>query len=155
MTKDLYRNDELREEYRGDFGQRCEVWKHLPAEAKMKCKRLKLDRCRKIDIHHIFHNIAPIDEWSNIIAVKHKIHLGWGHAFHLKEFTIVCLYAKWSKSRQRKSKFNPYPEDEFNLEELRYCLGQDVLNWLEWQMKYELVEGSDYWNMCLEIRESY
>lgn len=154
MAKELYRNEELREEYRGHFGNRCEVWEHLPDDAKEKCERLNLNK-GKIDVHHIFHNIAPIDEWSNIIAVRHKIHLGWGHAYNLKEFTIVCVYAKWWKSKQETNRLNPYPSDEFNLEEMRYCLGRCVKSWLEWQVLYETRLDDEYKAMCQEILESF
>ncbi len=154
MTKEIYQNKELQDEYRGHFGARCEVWQHLPAEAKAKCKRLGHAAYGKKDIHHIFHNNGRIDEWSNLISVNFVVHINWGHSFHNREFTIVCLYAKWWKSKQPKNLLHPYPEDEFNLEELRYCLGRDVLHWLGSAMQ-NYSECSDYYRMCLEIRESY
>ena len=155
MVLDAYINDDLREEYRGHFGNRCEIWGHLPESDQEKCKQIKTHECSKIDIHHIFHNIAKIDEWSNIIAVNHRVHLAWGHSFWLNELTVVSVYAKWWKSKQRPTRINPYPEDEFNLDEMSYCLGYSVKSWLQSHAYSNERLGQDYKDMCLELMESY
>jgi len=153
MSKELYANKPLQDEYRSHFGSGCEVWQHLSGEAQLKCVQLGSRRIRKLDTHHIFHNIGRIDEWSNLITVNHVVHLAWGHGQNPIEFTICCLYAKWWKSQQEASVLNPYPQDEFNLKELRYCAGQSVLGWLEWKGMANVSRDSDYYRMCLEMRE--
>lgn len=154
MSKELYENLEMQNEYRSHFGHTCEVWQHLPEFAKAKCTKLGRRPWGKKDVHHIFHNIGRIDEWSNLIFVNHVVHINWGHGFNLKELTIVSVYSKWWKSQQEVSRSNPYPSDEFNLDEMRYCLGRCVKQWLEDQL-YEERLHDEYKRMCMEIRESF
>ena len=149
----IYEDLNLREEYRGLFINRCEIWPHLSEVDQETCVRLGCDGYGNI-IHHIFHNIGRIDEWSNLISMNHVVHYCWGHALYSKEMTVASLYAKWLKSTEKPSLKNPYPKSEFDREELRKCYGQCVVSWIERQ-EYEVRLSDHYKDLCLEMRESF
>ena len=152
MSKELYANAAMKAEYESHFKGRCEVWQYLPDSAQQKCIELGRNKFRAIETHHIFHNIGRIDEWSNLICINPVIHRSWGHSSNPIELRVVCLYAKWCKSRDPISLSNPYPESEFNLDELRYCFGQCVVNWLSELERHERL-SDDFKKMAMEIIE--
>lgn len=142
----------LRKQYRDLFGQKCEVIPHMPPADLAKAR--SLGRLNHLEINHIFSRGGRSDTWSNMIVIDPVIHKNWGHDFNPRELRIVCLYSKWMKSRGIKSRTNPYPEREFDLDQLNAAAGKRVLGLLEIYQS-ELPEHSDYWQMCKIITESH
>jgi hypothetical protein len=141
----------LRTKYKKNFPH-CEVYQYMPREDLQEVMRL--GRVSVTEVNHIFRLGGRYDHPSNFATVNFVIHKHWGHDANDKKLKILCLYAKFLKSRAPQSELNPHPELEFNLDVLNAAAGKRVLGLLEIYQS-ELPEHSDYWQMCRLITESH
>lgn len=122
-------NLELRERYR-DENKKCEAWcvlTNYAAEMMPKILDRQTRQPQADDIHHLFHLRARWDLKVNLLALCRPIHLLDASRLWMKDFRVVCLFAKMMKR---------IPE-EFDIRELNRAAGatrpdaSPVLAWLE------------------------
>lgn len=142
----------LQIKYRKQFGHECEVYRHMNYYDLKEVRRLGTDRA--VEVHHIFRMGGRHDLWSNLIAVNTVIHKNWGHDANEPILKTLCLYSKFVKSQQEASAQNPFPEREFNIDELNEAAGKRVQGLIQIFMQ-GFTEGTDYWQMCKLMTESF
>jgi hypothetical protein len=139
--KKRFENLPLRERYRESVGERCELTGLLPDDAQEAVEKARPKPWYpQYIVHHIIHPFQQRrDLPSNLIVIDDIVHK-WGHNSYPIELTIMCLWRKWDKG-------------EFNKDELSECLGSSIIAWLEWKGMANVGRDSDYYRMCLEMRE--
>lgn len=146
-------NVKLRTEYRSLFGHGCEVWPYMTREERQEV--LTIGANSHIDIHHICRLGGRHDYWGNMIGICAGVH-HWGHngmEHNEDRLKVLCIYSKFAKSRMERCALNPYPEREFNIEELNRASGKRILGVLE-NYTQQFPEESHYFQMCRLITEA-